>query len=203
MPGVAIKAGTSTLLKLGVGFSRLDDRFTLDGVQRQGLTKYNRLNTEKYPEISLGLEPVNNALIDNGVTPAQSLTQSVFLKSGLEYKPATDISLFASLEASGSIMSDIYRAYNLDTRSVWSETVTSQGLVWNIMPAAGIAIKAGKNLTWVINLKGTTIDGGFALNDETAPFDDFGGRTTLNGARDLSASTPFAFEVAMSFLFSK
>ncbi|TFG57842.1 MAG: hypothetical protein E4H36_15930 [Spirochaetales bacterium] len=203
MPGIAIKPDAATLLKFGAGYGRLEDRLTQDGLTIQGLTLYNRLNTGNYAEISLGLEPVNDILLDEGIAPSLSLTQSVLFLMALEHRPSAGISLHAGLEVRGSMMTETYRAYNLDTRSIWSETVSSASLAWELLPAAGIAVKAGKNITWVINLKGTGISGNLGMNTETAPFDDFSQRTTLNGSRDLTSSTPVSLEVNTSFLFSK
>jgi hypothetical protein len=198
--GLAVRVGANSLMKMGIGYLRDDQRFSQDGRTAAGGLLYNRENTGNYTELSLGLEPANNSIIGNVENSSKDLTHSLILRIGLENKPKSGLQTFFAFDLTASRNKAVYYAYNLDTRSVWYEESVTEGILWELSPVAGIAFPVGKNGAWSVSLKGTGSFGDPERTTETAPFDESQQKATTDGSIDLAKTADFNFEVKIGFV---
>ncbi len=202
MPGLAVRTGKKGLLKIGAGFIQQNSRFSQEGISPEGISRYSRLNPDNLTELELGLEPVNNALVDEGIPPSKQLDRTLRLSLAWEFIDTGGVSVFLEGDVTGSRNRTVYKAYNLDTRSVWFEEENSDSITWRINPVAGIAFQFGKNGVCTLKTEGTGTLGSVQSNTETAPFDESIERTSLNGSMDVVSSSPAVFNVQAGFMFS-
>ena len=201
--GLAVRFGSNSMVKMGIGYLRDDRRFSQDGRTAAGGLLYNRENTGNYTELNLGVEPANNSIVSNVDTPSKYLDHSLLLRVGLENKPKSGVQSFFAFDLTASRTKETYYAYNLDTRSVWYEEEVTEGILWELTPVAGIAFPIGKkkNGVWTISLKGTGAFGDPSGTSETAPFDESRGQTTTDGSINLEQTAGFDFELKTGFVF--
>ena len=202
MPGVSVRTGKTGLLKIGAGYRRSDLRYRQDGTSREGLNAYSRLNPENYTELALGLEPKNDSLVDSGVIPSRDLEQTLMFKAGWENRVSSTLSLFFRTDVSASRRERTWNAFNLDTRSVWSETGKDESLKWQLNPILGLALKTGKSGMFTLDVGRSASTGSVGSENETAPFGINENRASENGEKDLSAGKPFKLELHAGMVFS-
>ena len=198
--GVALATSRDARLKIGATYTRRDTVLRQDGLRGNGDLLYSTRNPDHYTELALGLEPANDSVVALLDQPALDVQQSVTLRMGWSYLPAAGPGVFVGGAVRGSHSVQTWRAYNLDTRSVWEETVTTQGIVWAFEPVAGLRIKVSDKITAGFSAAGTGLEGSLASNGETAPFNVQLQKTTLNGAQDLAGSVPFSLSVRLDFV---
>jgi hypothetical protein len=188
--GLGLATARDAYLKVGVTYKRMDQAVKQNGTQKNGDGLYSTRNPDHYTELTLGLEPTNNAIVSLLDRPTLSLSQSLTLLLGWSYIPTGVLGVFLGGSVQGALRSDTYKAYNLDTRSVWEETVASQSIQWTINPVAGLRLRVSDSLSLGISATGTGIEGSLTSANETAPFNLELQKTTLNGTQDRSSSSP-------------
>jgi len=188
-------------LKLGIGYAQDDVRFHQEGTDSSGDSSlYSSLNTNNYTEMNLGTDPANETITasDDVISPTTDVTRSVFATVGWTYKPIKGVGLYLSAKLSGSLNEKVYNAYNLDTRTVWTETVTSSSIDWAIKPAAGFYMPLGPKATLVLDLSGSDNTGTVTSDSETAPTSSY---TTTDGSIDLSGGSAVSLTASVRLLF--
>lgn len=179
--------------RIALGYSRDCYNLALDGTQASGLSLYSRENPGNFPELSLGVEPVNGAMEQLGIQPASTLTQAVSAEVGLVWNPARNLRIASSLGLYGSMGTVYYRAFNLDTKSVWQETVNSDSLTWGLTPVLTLSFPLGEKAVLTSGLGVSSEPGSFERDHETRPYDLTQGRTSEDGAVDLSETSELEF----------
>lgn len=201
LAGIAFK-DAGGVLKAGLGYAQDEVRFRQEGCDSSGqVSLFSSLNPDNYTELELGTDPINESIVisDGTVAPASEVTRSLFATSGWTYKPAKGVGLFLQARVAGTLHEKVYKAYNLDTRSVWTETVVSSSIDWSIAPSAGFYLPLGPKGTFVLNLSGADNRGSVSQRSETAPTSS--SYTSGEGSIDLAGGDDAAVSVSARILF--
>jgi hypothetical protein len=176
-----------------------DEEFSENGLDSAGNSVYSSVNPNHYPEVSLGLAPKNDLVSEMvdalGLPPWSDVTNALLLSVGFEVRATTKLRLFASVRAEWFNQVQTWDVFNLDTRTVWTETVTVNELSWDAKAIAGLAFELDKGVIFVLDCIGTGVSGNFTGSSETLPYDTEAGAETTNGASDLTASAPLTLKI--------
>ena len=201
--GLAVGKSTDSLLKVGVGYQRIDTRYSQTGVDAAGNSVYSNINPNHYPEVSLGTAPAYDTVVQAvtglGQPPWSDVTNALILEGGWEYRSGPQVRFFANVRVSGSSRAQQYWVFNLDTRTPWNETVTSNALSWGLTGTAGVAIQVSRTMALTIDCVGDALNGNVAQNAETLPFDTVLGKDTTNGSTDQTTTTPVNVTIHAGF----
>jgi len=199
MAGVALGSSMESLWKIGVGYRRIDSQFSEDGVDSAGNNVYSSINPNHYPELSLTTTPaddlVSEMVADNDLPPWTDVTNAILLSVGWESKPSVKLRLFASLQAELFNQVQTWYVFNLDTRTVWTETETVNEVSWDVKAVAGLAFELDKGVIFTLDCAGTGMSGDYTGSSETLPYDTEAGTETTNGATDATSSSPLSVEI--------
>ena len=189
-----------TKLRIGAGYSRFAETHTQDGDTAAGLSLFSSLNPGNYTEMNLGVAPVNNVLSSDGdVDPYRDIVQSVSLFGRYEFAPAQRTVLYLDFGVSGVHAAEIFRAYNLDTRTVWEERNITADLDFVFESVAGVAFPLGDKVTCTVDLKNFGITGDASLLDETHMYDIELESLSTSGDMDYSDEFHFNAELSLGF----
>ncbi len=193
--GMIIGKSRASLLRMALAYERSDTRLSQDGRDAVGNSVYSAYNPWNYTEVALGTAPANGALVNAVGLPWSSVSNAVRLLGAWEYRPSQAMSLFADCALGGSHRLDRYYAYNLDTRSVWSETSSSLGIEWELETTAGLSMDIGNGKRLVFDCRLAPLGGSSAQESESLPHDDDANTDSSNGAYDLTSSQPFSLRI--------
>lgn len=200
--GMGISTGAAAYMKLGLSYSRRDRTVLQDGTAIAGNSLYSSLNPDHYTELALGMDPGNESIVSLLDRPSSAIDQTVALSIGWQYLPAGAVGIFFATKISGTWNDAVYRAFNLDTRSVWEETRSSQTLQWHIEPVAGVLLRLSGTLSCAINLSAFRSTGSVSGSTETMPFNVDLQTTSTNGTRDLTNLFPNSVSIQASFILN-
>jgi hypothetical protein len=199
MLGMSFGTSTDSLWKVGVGYRRTDNEYSETGVDVLGNSVFSTVNPNNYPEYNLGTAPQNDLVSGmvgaQGLPPWSDVTNGVLLTAGFEYKAAAKLRLFASLGAEWFNQVQTWNVFNLDTRTVWTESVTVNELSWDARAVAGIAFELDKDTVFTLDCVGTGVSGVFTGSSETLPFDLGAGTDTTNGTTDTTSGSPLTLKI--------
>jgi hypothetical protein len=203
--GVALGTNTDSLWKIGAGYRRIDEQFSENGWDSVGSSIYSTVNPNHYPEVSLSLTPKDDLVSEMvdalGLPPWSDVTNAIFASLSFETKASVKLRLFASLRSEWFNQVQTWEVFNLDTRTVWSETVTVNEFSWDAKAIAGLAFELDKNAVFVLDCVGTGVSGIFTGSSETLPFDTTAGTETTNGSTDLTKSSPLTLKIHAGLTF--
>lgn len=189
--------------RYALGYARSGYALKRDGAQASGLAFYSSENPGNFPELSLGLNPVNGSIVSSGEDPSAWVTHSALVRLGLEWKPAKDVVLTSSLGLTGSVSTLYYRAFNTDTRSVWQETVSSDSIALGLSPKLCLTVPAGEKALLSFSLAPDTGSGSYARGRETAAFDLTLNRQSEDGSVDLTGSSELSLSLGLSLVIRR
>jgi hypothetical protein len=205
MLGVAFGNNLDSLLKIGVGYRRIDQELSEDGVDSAGNNVYSTINPNHYPEYSLGAAPRNNLIVDmvasNGLPPWSDVTDAILLSAGYERKVSTNLRFFAGLQGELFHQEQDWYVFNLDTRTVWKETATVNEAAWDVKAIAGLAFDLDRNVVFTLDCAGTGVSGNFTGSSETLPYDSTAGTETTNGSVNTTSSAPLTLRLHAGLSF--
>jgi hypothetical protein len=205
--GLCFGKNSDNLLKVGVGYGRNDARLSLNGVDSAGNSLYSMYNVNQYPEFSLGTAPDNGSIISAyssaGLLPWESVTNSLFLKASWERRLGPKVRAFFKLGVMGSITTETYTAFNLDTLTYWYEKNDSSEITWSLNSLEGLAVEMDKGLTLTLDCSTVNTAGSAAVNTETLPYDLGSGTQTTSTTSSQASSAPFSmsFHLGVNFAF--
>ena len=169
------------VFRIGGGYSLHNERFTQEGDTDAGTMLFSSRNEGNYPELNLGLEPENNSLADSEIYPDSQLIHKIVVDACWRWTPEKKVTLFIDLGARAYLDSRIYRAFNLDTLTVWEEESRSLNIDWIFGTAAGISFPLGEKLSCMVNLSNLGASGDFSFADESHMYDSDIQRVSENG----------------------
>jgi hypothetical protein len=168
-------------LRVGLGYSRYAERYSQNGDTVAGLMLFSSQNTGNYTELNLGTDPINNVLSDAALYPAEWEIHEVMLNAGWRWVPEKVVTIFFDIGVSVFHDTKTYRAFNLDTLTVWEEKEIAAEISWLVTSAAGIAFPLGEDLKCTLDLQNTGSFGDVSLTDETHLYDQTLDRISTNG----------------------
>lgn len=194
--GLVIGKTRDSLLRLGVGYERLGERRSQDGVNAVGDRLFSAYNPNHYPEVEFfAAAPANGAVARAAGLPWTRSLDSLSLLGAWEVRPNAKMSLFADMEVSGVRRMDEYRVYSLDTRTVWTEKEESLGIDWSVETTAGLSFEVGKGKRLAFDCRLAPLSGYARKESETLPYDLDIGSETEDGSRGLEESNPFGLRL--------
>ncbi len=189
--------------RYALGYERIGYTLRRDGAQASGLAFYSSENPGNFPELSLGVDPVNGAIVASGEDPSAWVTHRALVRFGLEWKPARDVTLTSSLGLTGSVSTLYYRAFNTDTRSVWQETVSSDSIALGLSPKLCLTVPAGEKALLSFTIAPDTGSGSYARDRETAAYDLTMSRQSEDGSVDLADSSELSLSLGFSLVIRR
>lgn len=143
-------------LRSGIGYELARSTFAWEILDAAGASLFDANNTDNYPEVSYGVdgEPEDDEVIaDAGTradgTPAWSVarTNRISLLTGAMWNPAAGVRVYSDGELNVSFGRQIYRVFNVDDDTVWSEEDPGSDLDWTLNALIGLAFDVGETLT--------------------------------------------------------
>lgn len=189
-------------MRIGLGYSRYAERYSQEGDTAAGLSLYSSLNPDHYTELSLGVNPLNDILMDSDLYPSETVIHRFDLSADYRWTPIEDFLLLMNFAVSGFYDTKTYRAFNLDTRTVWEETYTAGELNWIIESLIGVAFPFGEKFTCTLNLKNLSTVGDLSFTDETHPYDINLERSSENGSTYLFSDNGLNMTLNVGFVAS-
>ena len=107
--------------RIGVGYSRYAEKYTQNGDSAAGTNLYSSLNPDHYTELSLGVDPINDRIINSELYQSATEVHSVNLNARYQWIPINKFTLYFDFGISGYYDTKTYRAFNIDTHTVWEE----------------------------------------------------------------------------------
>ncbi|GAB6091527.1 hypothetical protein [Spirochaeta dissipatitropha] len=187
-------------MRLGLYYNRTAKTVLLDGAQAAGQRLFHRDNPGRYTEVDLGRDPVRGSIMSAVDYPSLTVVHDLQLLSGRFWQFDNQIRIFTGLELNGVLHQEHYRAYNLNTRTVWEEVAASNGLGWLLLPQVGVSVPLGERWRWIGDIGAFRIPGDYTQTHNTAPQDLSVGRVTEDGTLDLLQRGGIAFALRMRFV---
>ena len=190
-------------MRLGLSYSREAEQYSQEGDKSTDLSQFSSLNPGNYTELELGTEPVNNVLSANvDLYPDQTIVHSAGLVGRYEFQPENKTVLFLDFGVTGYYQKLIYRAYNLDTRTVWEESDVSAELGWLFESVAGVSFPLGENFSCMLDLKNIGLAGDLSVLDETLMYDIEELYASPDGSVNNSDEFSVGFSLDLAFIIN-
>ncbi|MBI9108049.1 MAG: hypothetical protein JEZ04_14975 [Spirochaetales bacterium] len=189
----------NSCLRIGLGYSRWAERYSQDGDTVAGLMLFSSQNTGNYTELSLGTEPINNALVDASLYPSEREIHQIGLNAGWRWIPERVVTIFFDFGVSAFHDTNTYRAFNLDTLTVWEEKVVAAEISWLITSAAGVSFPLGEEFICTLDLQNIGTIGDASLTDETHMYDQTLDRISTNGIGFLQDNNALNVKLDITF----
>jgi len=188
--------------RIGVGYSRYMEKYSQNGDTVAGLMLYSSQNTGHYTELSLGTEPINNALVDAALYPSEHEIHEIMLNAGWRWIPEEVVTIFFDFGISAFSDTKTYRAFNLDTRTAWEEKDIAANLSWLITPAAGVSFPLDEDLICTVDIQNVSTIGDISLTDESHLYDISLDRVSTNGTSYLLDNNAMNLKLDLTFEWS-
>ncbi|MBN2658862.1 MAG: hypothetical protein JXR86_17540 [Spirochaetales bacterium] len=186
--------------RLGFSYSRYGEVYSQNGDSAAGQNLFNSLNPGHYTELSLGTDPANNSIIAYELYPSETVIHSFSLAARSRWTPLKDMAVYFDFSISALYQLLSYRAFNLDTLSVWEETESSTDLDWEINSLVGLAFPVGEKFLMTVDLKNLTTIGETSFTSETHMKDIDLNRYSEDGTGYLLEENAFNFSVNLGFM---
>ncbi len=190
------------LFRIGGGYSRYAETFSQTGDTAAGIMLFSDQNDGNYTEMNLGLDPANNVLSNAGIYPALQEIHTFLIDACWRWTPEKKVTLFLDLGASAYLDTKTYRAYNLDTKTIWEEKNTAAEADWMLSSAAGISFPVGEKITCMVDLNNIGFVGDFSFADETRMYDTEILRYSDNGDGYLLTENGADLDLSIRFSWS-
>lgn len=159
------------IFRIGAGYYHYSESLHQEGDNDAGLLLFSTSNTGNYEELELGLEPENNSLVEAGIDPAEQVVHGAYIDACWRWTPEKKVTLFLDLGVAAYYDVSTYKAYNLNTLSVWEETVSSANIDLLLSSVAGVSIPISDKMALMVDVSGLGFIGDFSFADETHMYD--------------------------------
>ncbi len=187
-------------LRIGVRYFRDMEKYTQNGDTAAGTDLYSTINPNHYIELNLGTNPANDSIVNSNIYPSSIEVQQIKLESRYKWVPDKKLKVYFDFNVLAVYNTKNYRAFNLDTRTVWEEQAVSKGLNIKMDSLLGIAFPLGKKLVCTLDLQNFHTLGDAYISTETNTFDVDKDRPSENGENYLLSDKDMNFNLNLGFM---